>query len=150
MFWRKRSPWRNCPAAAFNAILAVVLAPLQGVAQQPRDRWAGIEIGSSGAKLVVLDARPGPVGIRFEDVVAKDLPGNITANLVKNNGVTKFAPEAIERTVEAVRQLRDVARQHKVDDDHIYVVASSGVAGIGAQNMDGPGLTTSSRPFRTD
>jgi uncharacterized protein (TIGR03000 family) len=135
----QKSSRPNRAAAALLALLAVVVLPLPAVAQQPRDLWAGIEVGSIGVKVYILEIRKGPDNRReLHEVAAKDFPGNITANEVKEAGVTKFDPDAIQRTAEAVRQAHAFAHEgdHKVPDDHIYVVASSGVVQRKAANMD--------------
>jgi exopolyphosphatase/pppGpp-phosphohydrolase len=127
----KKSPWSVGSAAGFGSILALLLLPALGTAQQSGNPnlWAGIEIGGTGVKLVILDSEANLMD-------AADRPGNITVNVKKGKDGNEFAADAIERTVEAVRQLRDLAKEKQVPDHQTFVVASSGVADLKAKNWD--------------
>jgi uncharacterized protein (TIGR03000 family) len=138
MCWRKRTSRPNQAAAALGALLALVVAAFPALAQQQRDLCAGIEIGTTGVKAVVLEVKKDKDGhAEFHQVAARDFPGNLTAGEVKEpGGGTKFDRGAIERTVEAVQQARDFAVEQKVPTPRIYVAAGSGVVRRNAGNMD--------------
>jgi hypothetical protein len=107
--------------------LSLVLAlPVSLRAQQSPELWVGIELGGNSAKATVLAIDSNGISKRPKD--NKEVQTNILTGMVRGNAGAHLADDAIERTAKAVTDLREYMQQkHNVPDDHIYVVASSGV-----------------------
>src|SRR5260370_9860325 len=119
-----KMPGPGSMAAALAVILALVLPSSEACAQQA-EKWVGIEIGGSDVKMVITQVKPGgpdPKGVYAAEPLTTSIGDNMEGN--------EFCKDAIKRTVEAVREMRDLAKKenHNVPDDHIFVVASGGVA----------------------
>ncbi len=92
------------------------------------DKYAGIEIGSRGAKLLMVDVTVGSNGGREVQKISE-------AGDVKNPGLNqsalatqRFDTARMEETVKAVAGFHKQALEKGIAADHIWIVASSGLA----------------------
>lgn len=92
-------------------------------------RFAGIEIGSKGVKLLVVDIvrleGGSTVDYDFEIIEEKSINTNLGT---LPSGKLDFDPKSLTRTIEAVKELTSLSKEkHQVAADKIYVAVSSGV-----------------------
>jgi uncharacterized protein (TIGR03000 family) len=105
----------------------------------PENLWAGIEVGGSGVKAVVLHARSEGGTEMLTDInrgnSVKEKQLVEQSHLTSKMNGKSFDKDQIDRSVAAVRKLGDIVKkEYKVPPAHIYVAASSGVATRGADN----------------
>jgi hypothetical protein len=88
--------------------------------------YAGIEIGSKGVKLAVIERFKDPE-LDFDFRILKEDTANTT--VIKGLKETKkFDPDALRDTAKAVKDYHKLAvEEHKVPAGRVFVVASSGV-----------------------
>jgi exopolyphosphatase/pppGpp-phosphohydrolase len=85
----------------------------------------GIEVGAKGVKATVLDVRGDADAYDVKVLMADTENTTLTAGLAQSE---RFAPEALKATVAAVAKFADAMRKdHKVPDENLYVVGSSGL-----------------------
>ncbi len=116
-------------AGSFRAIgrWAVVLVVVAASAMSARaaDRRGGIEVGSKGVKLSVVELGANPGGLPKE-VLTQFLETTISSQLKTTK---KFAPDAIKDTAEAVAKFAKVLKEEEgLTPEQIVVVGSSGIA----------------------
>jgi len=95
-----------------------ITAMLEGI-EEKEQLYAGIEIGAKGVKLSVVGIRLGIEGHYLFDIKEDK---SINPNIIS------LEDEAIKKAVDAVNgYLKHIEEDYKIDTNHIFVVASSGV-----------------------
>jgi exopolyphosphatase/pppGpp-phosphohydrolase len=111
----------NRPAARLAWVLAAVLvaAPARAALH------GGIEVGAKGVKATAVEVSGDADAYDVKVLLAATENTTLTAGLGESG---RFAPDAVKATAAAVAKFADTLRkEHKVADEHLYVVGSSGL-----------------------
>jgi hypothetical protein len=104
-------------AIKYFLILGLIILENQAIAGE-KDYYAGIEVGSKGVKLCILDLQR----------VTDDLTKKVVLDTTINSDFIKFSPSTSDATLKAVFALYRIANQnYTVNSKNIFVAISSGV-----------------------
>jgi len=110
-----------------NATSAKAITALLMGVEEKEEVYAGIEIGSKGVKMTVLG-----IWLTIEGYYDMDIKEDDSVN----PNIVNMQDENIEKTIEAVNKyLAYIKRNYKLDDEHIFIVASSGVKLVAEQKQ---------------
>jgi hypothetical protein len=116
--WQRFAPKKETPAG-----------PAPAPAAQEAERYGGIEIGSNGIKVTVIDKFKDPeLGFDFNVLFEQEANTQIVTGMA-NTG--RFDVEALKDSVAAVKRFYELLRnEHKVPAERIFLVGSSGLFGV--------------------